>query len=675
MKNFTLDLLFVFVFSISYTIFPQWSSDPNTNLMVCDTTGEQALSKIASTSDGGCYISWFDSRSGSYAVYLQKLDLSGNKLWGENGLLVSNNPQSSSLVDYDLMADANDNAVVVFTDTRNSGNLNVFAYMISPTGNFVWGSNGVSLSTTSDFQANPKVTETVDGNFVVAWIVATSPTKVALQKISPAGAKLWGPDPVLIQSGSEGYNNPDVVQTDSNGVIVVHTATTGSFPAQTVKIRANKISVDGNLLWGTGGINIQNLGTIAAFSVPKVYSDNNNGAIVAWHDDRDMNNLQSAFVQHISSTGSLYFPTDGAEVSLAPSRHKFNPVAAFDNSTGNMFVFWRETEPNQNQNGIYGQKLSSDGSRLWTDNAKVFKDLSVPLTSSISSLSTQLGSDRVYVFYLEGNGSGINQKVEGFATDFDGNFLWTGNFVTLSNPNSEKLQMVSIVDVYSNCKMSWGDRRSGNQGIYAQDINPNGELGNPVVPVELVSFSASQQNNSVILNWVTASEINNSGFEIEKREMSKVKSQTWQKIGFVQGNGTVTQTSIYSFNDTEIEQGTYYYRLKQIDFDGSFEYSNVIEVSTLQPEEFSLNQNYPNPFNPVTSIEYTVPSNVKSETANVTLKVYDVLGNEVATLVNENKSAGIYEVEFNASKLTSGTYFYKLTFDKLYSVKKMILIK
>ncbi len=127
MKTFYLFLLFSFaLIPISEIALAQWSTDPAINLAVCDTTGEQALAKIGSTSDGGSYIAWFDNRSGSYAVYLQRLDPLGNKMWAPTGLLISNNSQSSSLVDWDIMVDVDDNAIIAFTDTRNSGNLNPF---------------------------------------------------------------------------------------------------------------------------------------------------------------------------------------------------------------------------------------------------------------------------------------------------------------------------------------------------------------------------------------------------------------------------------------------------------------------------------------------------------------------------------------------------------------------
>ncbi len=684
MKKYYLLLVFSLI-SSSEIALAQWSTNPAVNLAVCDTTGEQALAKIGSTSDGGTYIAWFDNRSGSYAVYLQRLDPLGYKMWAPNGLLVSNNSQSSSLVDWDLMVDDNDNAIIAFTDTRNSGNLNPFIYAISPNGDFLWGANGIDLNPTADFQANPKLAKTDDGNIVVAWIIASARSQVGLQKISSTGTKLWGTNPIVLQSATEGYNYPDVVTSDSGGVILFHTATTGSFPAQTVKLRAKKITSSGTVSWNK---NIQDIGTIAAFTVPKVYSDNNNGGLVAWHDDRDNNSLQSGFVQRVSSSGSLYFPVDGAEVSLLANRHKFNPVVAFDNNTNDTYVFWMETEPNQNQNGISGQKLSSNGTRQWTDNAKIFKDLSVPFTTSISYLTAEIGNGKAYLFYLEGNGSGLNDKVEGFACNTSGDFLWTGNFTILSNPTSDKLQLVSTVDVFKNCKLAWGDDRLDGAGIYAQDINPDGQLGNSIVPVELVSFSANVSNNSVALNWITATELNNAGFEIQRKQVfsqqSLVGNEEWDVLGLVIGKGTTTESQSYSFVDQSLSTGKYIYRLKQIDFDGSFTYSNEIEVDLSLPTSLSLEQNYPNPFNPTTTIKYTIPNfalsassraESRDEESRVILKVYDVLGNEVATLVNEIQPAGNYELNFNAALLPSGVYFYKLQAGSFSETKRMVLLK
>ena len=201
-----------------------------------------------------------------------------------------------------------------------------------------------------------------------------------------------------------------------------------------------------------------------------------------------------------------------------------------------------------------------------------------------------------------------------------------------------------------------------------------GELGliikyydSAYVPVELTSFYSEILNNKVILNWLTASETNNLGFEIEK---SKSGSQVWQRLGFVQGNGTTTKEHAYSYIDFINETGNYFYRLKQVDYDGSFEYSNIILVYINSPSRFSLSQNFPNPFNNSTNISYQIPNDEL-----VSLKVYDVLGNEVKNIMTKNQKAGYYIIKFSASDLSSGIYFYTLTAGEHSSTKKLILLK
>ena len=187
------------------------------------------------------------------------------------------------------------------------------------------------------------------------------------------------------------------------------------------------------------------------------------------------------------------------------------------------------------------------------------------------------------------------------------------------------------------------------------------------VPVELTSFTANVVLGKVNLNWQTATEINNSGFNVERNNTT---STEWISIGFVNGNGTTTAPKSYSFNDENIAPGKYLYRLKQIDFNGIFEYSNIIEVVVNVPDKFSLNQNYPNPFNPSTTIEFQLPKE-----SFVTLKVYNILGKEVASLVNEQKPAGVHKINFDASGLTSGLYIYKISTGSLEQTRKMLLLK
>ncbi|MFC2094696.1 T9SS type A sorting domain-containing protein [Bacteroidota bacterium] len=194
--------------------------------------------------------------------------------------------------------------------------------------------------------------------------------------------------------------------------------------------------------------------------------------------------------------------------------------------------------------------------------------------------------------------------------------------------------------------------------------------GSDPIPVELTSFAANVSDGNVTLNWSTATELNNQGFNVERNS-----GDGFQKIGFVPGFGTSADIHNYSYVDGSVEEGTYTYRLKQVDYDGTFEYSDAVEVDVTVPDVFALEQNYPNPFNPSTTIRFSLAVDSK-----VSLTVFDVLGQEVAKLVNGNLAAGPQEMNFNAASVNSGVYFYRLDATgvdgtNFTSVKKMILTK
>ncbi len=200
--------------------------------------------------------------------------------------------------------------------------------------------------------------------------------------------------------------------------------------------------------------------------------------------------------------------------------------------------------------------------------------------------------------------------------------------------------------------------------IYLDQVswNPSGQL-----PVELVSFNASVDKNLVALRWVTSTELNNKGFEVQRR----TNDSPFQTIAFLPGKGTTTQVNGYTYSDLMNQAGVYYYRLKQVDFDGTFEYSNEIMVNVIAlPGQYALAQNYPNPFNPSTSIEFVIP-----QTGFVNLSVFNLLGEKVAELVNEVKESGSHTAVFDGSNLSSGTYIYSLSVNGNLITKKMTLIK
>jgi hypothetical protein len=199
----------------------------------------------------------------------------------------------------------------------------------------------------------------------------------------------------------------------------------------------------------------------------------------------------------------------------------------------------------------------------------------------------------------------------------------------------------------------------------------NTALGDVSLPVELVSFNAVKSGDNVALFWTTASEVNNHGFAVERTHSG---IEDWEKIGFVEGEGSSSTSTAYSYNDENIQHlSNIKYRLKQIDYDGSYEYSEEISVAIekiITPKEFKLHNNYPNPFNPKTTITYDITAE------NLTiLKIYDMVGREVKTLVNKNQKPGNYKVTFNGQELASGIYFCRLTSGNHQQLIKMLLVK
>jgi hypothetical protein len=192
------------------------------------------------------------------------------------------------------------------------------------------------------------------------------------------------------------------------------------------------------------------------------------------------------------------------------------------------------------------------------------------------------------------------------------------------------------------------------------------------IPVELTSFTGAAVQDGVLLNWTTATELNNQGFDIER----SIDAQSWQKIAFVPGYGTTTEPKSYSFLDENVSNGTYSYRLKQIDFDGTTAYSPEVMVEVdFTPSNFGLSQNYPNPFNPATTIQFQVP-----KASDVSIVIYDMLGKEIKSLYSAQVQPGKYTVEWNGTnnagmKVTSGSYIYRMTAGEFIDVKEMVLLK
>lgn len=213
------------------------------------------------------------------------------------------------------------------------------------------------------------------------------------------------------------------------------------------------------------------------------------------------------------------------------------------------------------------------------------------------------------------------------------------------------------------------DNSNQRDGWYLDDIKVH-YLG--VVPVELTNFTGVQTEEGIMLNWRTSTETNNKGFEIE-RKISGLENE-WQKLTFIEGRGTTSEISNYEYLDKINTTGIYNYRLKQIDYDGTFIFSDDVEVDFYLAQNYRLSQNYPNPFNPETTVEYAIPIE-----GFVSLKLYNSLGQEIAVIVNKEMEAGKYIVNLNlaeiSNNLSSGVYYYTISAGSFFQARKMLYLK
>jgi len=330
---------------------------------------------------------------------------------------------------------------------------------------------------------------------------------------------------------------------------------------------------------------------------------------------------------------------------------------------GNVYVVWSDQRNGVTNTDIFMSRSTDEG-ETWTAPIKVNNDNTTRQQFFVWSTIDPSTGHLWFVFYDRRNTTGAATDVF-VAKSTDG-----GN--TFENFQVSESSFTPTSGVFFG---DYTNIAAWNGKIYPIWMRLQGSLSvwnviiedSTTIPVELNSFAANVDNGRVYLSWETASEINNLGFYIERR--NKVENE-WIELGFEEGHGSTSERNFYSFENQPLYDGTYYYRLRQTDYDGSFEYSNELEVNIFSVKEFELSQNYPNPFNPSTTISFQLPT----ETF-ITLKVYDAIGTEVETIAEGYYPAGVHEVIFRADKLSSGLYLYKITSDKIELTKKMLVVK
>jgi hypothetical protein len=446
----------------------QWSADPSKNLALADkgNGNDQVQPKVRPLSNNGWYVSWFDADPNSpppvgYDVYLQRLNPGGVEQFRHDGLMIAD-LSNSSTEDYGLDADTAGNALLAFLDTREGANQQVTAAKISPAGKALWGKLGVQTTKGSATNSAPKIAGTSDGNVVVAW---TSNSNVVLQRLDASGHALWGKGVVLSESGYD-YGLADLHAAD-NGSVIVSWIREQGFGSDRY-IYANKLSAKGKLLWGKGHVKVFDNGSLQFGAFPYFVPDGSGGAVFAWYTSSPA--LQ-CFAQHILANGREAFPHNGSAASTDTTNVRVSPAASYRAATDEVFLFWTEEDSNQVLNGVYGQNFDAKGTRKWGDSGLVV----VPLGADqqIFVQNVQIGTGAL-TYWVDQAGFG-DSTIQ--ATRLNGAGKVICQQFPVSSLPANKAGLSSGIVRSGLSAVAWEDDRSGNNGIYIQNVNRNCSLG------------------------------------------------------------------------------------------------------------------------------------------------------------------------------------------------------
>ncbi len=401
-------------------------------------------------------------------------------------------------------------------------------------------------------------------------------------------------------------------------------------------------------------------------------------------------NLGFGFKFYGNIKTQVYVSSNGVVLFNVPGGNIYSNYSIPDPAVPNEFIapFWDDLDGRSQGTVHYKaesdkfiiqytnwQRYSGTGSLTFqvvlNKNGRIFiyyKNMNATLTDATVGIENAAGNDGLQVVY---NAAYItNNLALQFAADPE--WLALNNYSgTIYNGNSVNVGLLINADDLQLGDYSMDMEITTNDPVHPLVIIPVTMTVTNEIPVELAAFNAEVIDDNVILNWSTATELNNSGFQIEKRILSQQSSAgNWASVGYIEGKGTTAEKSFYTFKDKNEKSGKYKYRLKQIDFDGTFSYSDEVEIEVSGPKDFALYQNYPNPFNPSTTIKFALP--VKT---NFSLNIYNTLGEKITELFNGEMESGYHEIIFNASGLSSGIYFYKIESEKYSASKKLMLLK
>ena len=513
----------------------------------------------------------------------------------------------------DIISDGEGGAIIVWEDYRGSS-LDIYAQRINSAGVVQWVTDGTPISNASGHQRYPEIIGDGEGGAIIVWADERNGfVDIFAQKINSAGTIQWAADGIAVYVANNTKSDIGLASDGSGGVIISWSDTRD--PEDNVY--AQRILSTGVLSWNSLGVPICTAGNEQV--IPAIAGDGIGGAFIVWQDYRS---LVHVYAQHIDSNGQVQWTTNGKLICGNAAAEQV-PAIVSDN-LGNAIIVWQDMR--NTYRNLYAQKVDISGTLIWNSDG-------IPISIIVGQQSVQNvvsdGNGGAIVTWRDHRGN--SEDIYAQKIDNSGNVQWTANGLPVCTAAEDQMQPDMIVTSEGEAIITWYDSRFPyNPDIYAQKISGNG-----------------------ITKW------DNNGIKISANN----KIQGEAEIIYDGSLG-----AIITWNDNRNNNGDIY--AQQIDQNGHLGLISDVTDEYIGIDQFKLKQNYPNPFNPTTKIKFAVP-----EKSNVLIKVYDILGSEVITLVNEEMDAGWYENNFNAAGLSSGVYLFRMEAGNFISTKKMIYLR
>ncbi len=666
---------------------------------VCTAIGEQFTPTITSDGTGGAIVTWNDNRSGNFDIYAQRINASGLVVWTTDGVALctasmdQNYPQITS--------DVAGGAIVTWLDYRNGTNYDIYTQRVNASGSMVWSSNGEALCTATGNQDTPSIISDEVGGAIIAWQDFRSGTSYDIysQRISPVGGFHWIANGIALCTATGNQYSPLIIGDGSEGAIVTwYDLRNGS----NSDIYVQRIGATGGILWNTDGVALC-VSTGNQYS-PTIANDGAGGAFVTWYDSRSVN--YDIYAQRINGLGIVQWTINGVTISTATWDQRY-PTLVLDGA-GGAIVTWRDSRNNglydiyvQNidRNGYLGDArptiiqvndiVNDQGKKVtvkwthsyvdeyptqtisWYDIWRGVKRTEMPPQMEVLTMdeyASRLESETVpQRFYVKqplysSSADTIYWNLVGSV-----NANWqTGYSYDVSTPSDSGLQGIP----WSYFKTT---ARTTNPLVFWDSNTDSGYSVDNLPPTGIMLLSASRLNNSSVeLAW-------NGNHTDADLEHYAVYRSTRSDFPINEETRISTTNDTLFVDEQATSTATMYYKVTAVDKNGNegeaspevivTGVTDVAEENT-SPKEFLLSQNYPNPFNPLTVISYQLPIS-----GYVTLKLYNVLGEEVATRVDEFQEAGYKSVRWEASELPDGIYLCRLTAGSYSAAIKLVYMK